>query len=99
MLRFTICFMTLSLLVGCRAPVPSFNVLAPYGEARVPPPQTGVLGTPNGAYYTNPQQGTAPVSPQSYYVPERRLNRLVRVFPTNLPRDGVRLARLCQRRQ
>jgi hypothetical protein len=59
--------------IGCRAPKPSFNVFAPYGSSRVPPPPTGSMGNP-GAYYqppgarppgsqspaTNPQPSTSP---------------------------------------
>ena len=37
-------------LAGCHAPTPSFDLLAPYGSSRVPPPSTGSHGT-DGAYY------------------------------------------------
>lgn len=44
-------------LAGCHAPPPSFDLLAPYGSSRVPPPSTGSHGT-GGAYYNR----TAPSS-------------------------------------
>jgi len=37
-------------LIGCRAPAPSWNFLAPYGSPTVPPPRTGAVGT-GGTYY------------------------------------------------
>ena len=49
-------------LVGCHAPVPSLNMLAPYGSQRVPAPGTGSYGAANGGYYPNPAAGD-----QSYY--------------------------------
>ena len=36
--------------MGCRAPMPSFNVFAPYGPGRVPPPCTGSYGAPANYY-------------------------------------------------
>ncbi len=39
---------------GCRAPMPSFNVMAPFGATRVPAPSTGSFGTPD-PYYPNGQ--------------------------------------------
>ena len=39
------------ILSGCRAPMPSFDLLAPYGTSRVPAPGTGTIGT-GGAYYS-----------------------------------------------
>ena len=44
-------------LSGCRAPMPSFDLLAPYGTSRVPPPGTGSIGT-GGNYYTPPTGST-----------------------------------------
>ncbi|MBC8873064.1 MAG: hypothetical protein H8E44_26830 [Planctomycetes bacterium] len=41
---------TVVCLAGCHAPTPSFDLLAPYGSPRVPPPSTGSHGT-GGAYY------------------------------------------------
>lgn len=40
-------------LAGCRAPTPSFNVLAPWGSETVPPPPTGSVGT-SADYYAPP---------------------------------------------
>lgn len=56
--------------LGCRAPAPSFDMLAPYGSPTVPPPRTGAVGT-GGTYYapaapnaqpsaTNPSNTTSP---------------------------------------
>lgn len=50
MARYVAILITACLLVGCRAPTPSFNVLAPYGSPTVPPPRTGTVGTA-GQYY------------------------------------------------
>jgi hypothetical protein len=49
------------LLCGCRAPMPSMNLLAPYGTPRIPPPATGAYGAPK-TYYQPPQgpPATAP---------------------------------------
>jgi hypothetical protein len=46
-------------LAGCRAPTPSFNLLAPYGSSRVAPPSTSAPST-GGTYYnrTAPATGT-----------------------------------------
>ncbi len=49
-------------LAGCHAPTPSFDVLAPYGPQRVPPPSTGSHGT-SGTYYNR-------TSPPATSVPE-----------------------------
>lgn len=48
-------------LAGCHAPTPSFDLLAPYGSSRVPPPSTGSHGT-GGAYYnrTTPPATSVP---------------------------------------
>lgn len=46
------------LLAGCHAPKPSFNVLAPYGSPRVPPPPTGAVGT-SSDYYSSPSGAAA----------------------------------------
>ncbi len=39
-----------SALVGCHAPVPSMDILTPYGASRVTPPATGSYGSPNNYY-------------------------------------------------
>jgi len=44
-------------LSGCRAPMPSFDLLAPYGKSCVPPPGTGTIGT-GGTYYSPPANST-----------------------------------------
>lgn len=48
-------------MAGCHAPTPSFDVLAPYGPQRVPPPGTGSHGT-SGTYYnrTSPPATSVP---------------------------------------
>lgn len=57
-------------LAGCHAPPPSFDLLAPYGSSRVPPPSTGSLGT-GGAYYnrTAPPATSVPSVPNSSRAP------------------------------
>lgn len=49
MARLVFCALSV-LLVGCRAPAPSFDMLAPYGSPTVPPPATGRVGTAGGYY-------------------------------------------------
>jgi len=44
-------------LSGCRAPMPKFDLLSPYGTSRVPAPGTGTIGT-GGTYYTPPANPT-----------------------------------------
>jgi hypothetical protein len=62
--------------LGCRAPTPSFNVLAPYGSATVPPPATGSVGTGAGYYaplgpgVPSPGPVTVPSSPSPVYGPQ-----------------------------
>lgn len=51
---------------GCHAPRPSFNVLAPYGSSRVPPPATNSTAR-NQPYYQQPSgvpAGSAPAQPK-----------------------------------
>ncbi len=57
-------------LIGCRAPAPSLDVLAPYGSAVVPPPGTGTVGT-LGNYYGAPKAGAAapPATPPGNLLP------------------------------
>ena len=50
------------MLVGCRAPAPSFDVLAPYGSPTVPPPRTGAVGTA-GQYYAPTTPAGQPLRP------------------------------------
>lgn len=52
----------LAFVAGCHAPKPSFNLLAPYGAPRVPPPSTSAGGN-NPAYYT--PTGGVPAGPAS----------------------------------
>ncbi|MBP89848.1 MAG: hypothetical protein CMJ64_24605 [Planctomycetaceae bacterium] len=60
MKRIAIAGIAMLVLSGCRAPMPSFDLLAPYGTSRVPPPGTGTIGT-GGTYYTPPSgQTTSP---------------------------------------
>ena len=58
MLRPAALLIATALLAGCRAPMPSFNVLAPYGPTRVPPPATGSYGS-SGKYNQPPSQPPA----------------------------------------
>ncbi|HJN10450.1 MAG: hypothetical protein QGH33_05280 [Pirellulaceae bacterium] len=44
---------------GCRAPMPSFNLLAPYGSTRIPPPSTGSVAPDK--YYQPGSPSTTPV--------------------------------------
>jgi hypothetical protein len=62
-------FILLVCLAGCHAPKPSFNLLAPYGTARVPPPSTN---SPGGrpSYHNAPQTvpaATAPTLPAAQH--------------------------------
>lgn len=61
---------TVLCLAGCHAPKPSFNVLAPYGPSRVPPPSTSGQA-PSGPYYngTNLPTTTVPANPNSSGLP------------------------------
>ena len=43
------------LLAGCRTPMPSLNLFAPYGPSRIPPPPTGSYGA-SSPYYQRPAQ-------------------------------------------
>lgn len=43
-----------SFLSGCHAPVPTFDLLAPYGNHTVPAPGTGAFGSPNSYYPSAP---------------------------------------------
>jgi hypothetical protein len=47
---------------GCHAPKPSFNVLAPYGSSRVPPPSTNSTAR-NAPYYSQPGGAPAGAAP------------------------------------
>ncbi len=57
MTRYVAIFAVAWMLVGCRAPAPSFDLLAPYGSPTVPPPRTGSIGTA-GTYYAPTTPGT-----------------------------------------
>lgn len=59
MKRIALSGVILLVLSGCRAPMPSFNPLAPLGNTRVPPPATGTIGTGQN-YYTPPATTTTP---------------------------------------
>jgi hypothetical protein len=62
----TASLVTVLCLAGCHAPKPSFNVLAPYGPTRVPPPSTSGQA-PNSTYYngTTPPTTNVPVVPRN----------------------------------
>lgn len=47
----------LILLIGCNSPTPSFNLMAPYGGTRVPPPGTGSFARPDSYYQPSPKSG------------------------------------------
>ena len=68
-------------LVGCRAPTPSFNVLAPWGSATVPPPPTGSVGT-SADYYAPPTP--PPAASGSGAAPNRTSN----AAPNSPPPSG-----------
>jgi hypothetical protein len=53
MKRFAAFSALIMLLGGCRAPMPTIDLLAPYGSPRVPPPGTGTYGSPNSYYQGN----------------------------------------------
>ncbi len=61
MTRYAAILVAAWMLVGCRAPAPSFDVLAPYGSPTVPAPRTGAIGT-SGTYYAPMNQGTQPTA-------------------------------------
>src|SRR3972149_1614589 len=61
MTRYVAIFVAAWMLAGCRAPVPSFDFLAPYGSPTVPAPRTGSIGT-SGTYYAPMTQGTQPAA-------------------------------------
>jgi hypothetical protein len=63
MMRYVLIVVLSAGVIGCRAPAPSLDVLAPYGSAVVPPPGTGTVGT-LGNYYGAPNPGAAaPTAP------------------------------------
>jgi len=65
--------------LGCRAPMPAFNPLAPYGSTRVPPPATGNVNQPN-SYYSPTGQ---PASGQPTLTTPPRTG-----YPANPPGNG-----------
>jgi hypothetical protein len=60
MTRIAITLAITLLATGCRAPMPSMNVLAPYGTPRVPAPTTGSYGGPSTYYQAPPGTYQAP---------------------------------------
>ncbi|MHB8970412.1 MAG: hypothetical protein ACYC3X_12525 [Pirellulaceae bacterium] len=58
MTRYVAIIIAVWMFAGCRAPVPSFDFLAPYGSPTVPSPRTGAIGT-SGTYYSPTTPGTA----------------------------------------
>ncbi|MHB0956125.1 MAG: hypothetical protein ACYC0X_07060 [Pirellulaceae bacterium] len=62
MTRYVAIVVAAWMLAGCRAPAPSFDVLAPYGSPTVPAPRTGAIGT-SGTYYAPMNQGAPPAGP------------------------------------
>lgn len=59
MVRFSICLLAILAMVGCRAPMPTFNPLAPYGPTRIPPPGTGSYGAADTYYQPGSGASTA----------------------------------------
>lgn len=64
MRRYPAALTLILLLGGCHAPMPSFNMLAPYGTTRVPPPATGSFGSPD-TYYQPSLPPTVNTTPSS----------------------------------
>ena len=62
MMRCVAIFAIAWLMVGCRAPAPSFNLLAPYGSATVPPPRTGAVGAAGQYYAPTTPAGQSPAT-------------------------------------
>lgn len=54
MKRFALVAAILSLGVGCRAPMPKWDMLGPYGNTRVAPPPTGGYGAQQPYYAPGP---------------------------------------------
>lgn len=71
MKRMAVSMLMLLMGVGCRAPMPTFNPLAPYGSTRVPPPSTGSLQAPTSYYNPSSQPASGTVSPPTLTAPPR----------------------------
>ena len=56
MKRFSPLFVAILFLTGCHAPMPSINLLAPYGSTRIPPPGTSSVAP--SQYYPRGQQSS-----------------------------------------
>ena len=97
MTRYVAIFAVAWMLVGCRAPAPSFDLLAPYGSPTVPPPRTGSIGTA-GTYYAPTTPGTqspatvptAPTTTTPAVTPQSRPAAPPAVVHGNFERDTVR---------
>jgi hypothetical protein len=64
------CFITAVALTGCKSSQTSFNTLAPFGSARVPPPSTNAVNA-SGNYYNGaaPPQTATPAMPGAKTAP------------------------------
>jgi hypothetical protein len=64
------CVITAVALTGCKSSQTSFNTLAPFGSARVPPPSTNAVNA-SGNYYNGaaPPQTATPVMPGAKTAP------------------------------
>lgn len=60
MKRLSPILLVILVLTGCHAPMPSFNLLAPYGPTRIPPAATN-SGAPSTYYQGRPASSTPPV--------------------------------------
>ena len=107
MKRIALASLVLLLVSGCRAPMPSFNPLAPLGSTRVPPPGTGTIGT-NGNYYTPPTRPTTTPAIGTGFRPSPTTNKWSKLddpslqpiaskggwSPTRTPTSAVEVVRL-----
>jgi hypothetical protein len=91
MKRVAFVFLLSFAFVGCRAPMPSANLLAPYGSKCVTPPPTGSINA-SGNYYTpaTTPSSTVPFGTGFRQTPNNRWSNLdepnaTRVASTNSP--------------
>lgn len=65
MKRLALVVAILWLGVGCRAPMPSWDMFSPHGNTRVPPPPTGGYGVQQPYYAPNPATTSPTIAPTS----------------------------------
>ncbi|MCA9120516.1 MAG: hypothetical protein H6822_14205 [Planctomycetaceae bacterium] len=63
MKRFAMAAAILLLSAGCRAPMPTWDCIGPYGTTRVPPPPTGGYGVQQPYYAPGPTTGPTTTTP------------------------------------